>query len=112
VLDVAACRNVPGADTAAIPLVVGDMRVIVVKILAAGVLIALGLQVAAGKMSPGSRAAGPPFWYRIAAVTPAVGQGLQCWLERPGFLGGCDLWEGWGSWYPGSSIPLSCGNGQ
>jgi hypothetical protein len=33
-------------------------------------------------------------------------------VERPGFLGGCDLWEGWGSWYPGSSIPLSCGNGQ
>jgi chitin disaccharide deacetylase len=33
-------------------------------------------------------------------------------LDRPGFLGGRDLWEGWGSWYPGSRIPLSCGNGQ
>jgi hypothetical protein len=33
-------------------------------------------------------------------------------LDCPGFLGGCDLWEGWGSWYPGSRIPLSCGNGQ
>jgi hypothetical protein len=33
-------------------------------------------------------------------------------VDRPGFLGGCDLWEGWGSWYPGSRIPLSCGNGQ
>jgi hypothetical protein len=33
-------------------------------------------------------------------------------VDCPGFLGGCDLWEGWGSWYPGSRIPLSCGNGQ
>jgi hypothetical protein len=31
-------------------------------------------------------------------------------LDRPGFLGGYDLWEGWGSWYPGIRIPLSCGN--
>jgi DDE_Tnp_1-associated len=32
-------------------------------------------------------------------------------LEHPGFLGGRDLWEGWGSWCRGSRIPLSCGNG-
>ena len=30
----------------------------------------------------------------------------------PGFLGGCDLWDGWGSWYPGSRIPPSFGSGQ
>jgi hypothetical protein len=33
-------------------------------------------------------------------------------VDCPGFFGGCDLWESWGSWYPGSRIPLSCGNGQ
>ena len=33
-------------------------------------------------------------------------------LDRPGFLGGCDLWESWGSWHHGRRIPLSCGNGQ
>ena len=32
-------------------------------------------------------------------------------VEHPGFLGGRDLWEGWGSWCRGSRIPLSCGNG-
>src|SRR6266487_4843512 len=32
-------------------------------------------------------------------------------LDRPGFRGGCDLWEGWGSWNRGSHSPQSCGNG-
>jgi pPIWI_RE three-gene island domain Y len=31
-------------------------------------------------------------------------------LDRPEFLGGCDLWEGWDSWHHGSSTPLGCGN--
>ena len=31
-------------------------------------------------------------------------------LSRPGFLGGCDFWESWGSWHHGSSTPPSCGN--
>ena len=31
-------------------------------------------------------------------------------LDRPEFLGGCDLWESWDSCNHGSSTPLSCGN--
>ena len=31
-------------------------------------------------------------------------------MSRPGFLGGCDFWESWGSWRHGSSTPPSCGN--
>jgi hypothetical protein len=31
-------------------------------------------------------------------------------VDRPGFRGGYDLWEGWGSWYRGRHFPLSCGN--
>jgi hypothetical protein len=31
-------------------------------------------------------------------------------LSCPGFLGGCDFWESWGSWHHGSSTPPSCGN--
>jgi hypothetical protein len=49
------------------------------------------------------------------SLAPAVASGQlpsRMRLDRPGFLGGRDLWEGWGSWYPGSRIPLSCGNGQ
>jgi transposase len=33
-------------------------------------------------------------------------------LDRPGFLGGCDLWESWGSWHHGNRIPRSCGNAR
>src|SRR5450755_4162818 len=28
-------------------------------------------------------------------------------LDRPGFLGGRDLWEGWGSWYPEGYLKLN-----
>src|ERR1017187_2619610 len=28
-------------------------------------------------------------------------------LDRPGFLGGRDLWEGWGSWYPDGYLKLN-----
>ena len=31
-------------------------------------------------------------------------------VSRPGFLGGRDFWESWGSWRQGSSTPPSCGN--
>jgi serine/threonine protein kinase len=31
-------------------------------------------------------------------------------LDRPEFLGGCDLWESWDSWHHGISTPRSCGN--
>jgi len=34
----------------------------------------------------------------------------DCPVDRPEFLGGCDLWESWDSWHHGSSTPLSCGN--
>ena len=37
---------------------------------------------------------------------------LGCWVSRPGFLGGCDFWESWGSWHQGSGTPPSCGNAQ
>jgi hypothetical protein len=33
-------------------------------------------------------------------------------LSCPGFCGGRDFWESWGSWHQGSVIPLSCGNAR
>ncbi|MFY9778174.1 MAG: hypothetical protein WAK28_26705 [Trebonia sp.] len=33
-------------------------------------------------------------------------------VGHPGFLGGRDLWESWGSWHHGSRIPRSCGNAR
>jgi hypothetical protein len=46
----------------------------------------------------------------VPVLTPDETTGFL--MEHPGFLGGCDLWEGWGSWQAGSRIPLNCGNGQ
>ncbi len=39
-----------------------------------------------------------------------AGVAVNASLSRPGFLGGHDFWESWGSWCHGSSTPLSCGN--
>ena len=33
-------------------------------------------------------------------------------LDHPGFLGGCDLWESWGSWHHGRRTLRSCGNAR
>src|SRR5947199_355093 len=42
-----------------------------------------------------------------AEVRQLTTSGIE--MDRPGFLGGCDLWESWDSCNHGSSIPLSCG---
>jgi hypothetical protein len=45
----------------------------------------------------------------LAAVA-LLWQGCACrQLDRPGFLGGRDLWGSWGSWHYGRRIPRSCG---
>jgi hypothetical protein len=40
--------------------------------------------------------------FGLAGLVAVFGGGAErlVRVDRPGFLGGCDLWEGWGSWYP------------
>jgi hypothetical protein len=73
-------------------------------------LLLSGAQVA-DELAPSVAAVLRPLLGDPVAAGDAI-TALRRYLEHPGFLGGRDLWEGWGSWYPGSSIPLSCGNGQ
>jgi hypothetical protein len=62
-------------------------------------------------------------WHAGAGGLGAVGGADLVWagqaaraggpqVDRPGFRGGRDLWEGWGSWYQGRHCPLSCGNAR
>ncbi len=46
----------------------------------------------------------------VFRVPPGTESGVSEAVDRPGFLGGCDLWEGRDSWHLGRRTPRSCGN--